>query len=82
MVVGTHQSLQFFRENTQFLENNRALFNFLYGFLHYLISITKYKKTVHKTQFYINHASHLKEIVKWFYKLRLYKGPVKFQFFT
>ena len=35
---------QFFRQNTWFLENNRALPNFLHGILHYLISITKIQK--------------------------------------
>ena len=41
MVVGARQSFQFFRQNTWFLENNRALSKFLYGILHYLISIIK-----------------------------------------
>ena len=36
-----HQSFQFFRQNAWFPENNRALSIFLYGILHYLISITK-----------------------------------------
>ena len=40
-VVGARQSFQIFRENTWFLENKRALSNFLYGILHYLISIIK-----------------------------------------
>ena len=31
MVVGTRQSFQFFRQNTWFLENDRALCKFLYG---------------------------------------------------
>ena len=30
-----------FRKNIWFLKNNRALFKFLYGILHYLISIMK-----------------------------------------
>ena len=37
IVVGA----QFFRQNTLFLKNNRALSKFLCGILHYLISITK-----------------------------------------
>ena len=41
MVVGARQSFQFFRQNTWFLENNRALSEFFYGILHYLISIIK-----------------------------------------
>ena len=41
LVVGARQSFQFFRQNTWFLENNRALFKFLCGISHYLISITK-----------------------------------------
>ena len=41
MVVGARQSFQFFRQNTWFLENNRALPKFLYGILHYIIIITK-----------------------------------------
>ena len=60
MVVGACQSFQFFGQNTWFLKNNRALSKFLYGILHYLISITKlFKKSVDKSQFYINHASYL-----------------------
>ena len=41
MVVKARQSFPFFRQNTLFLENNRALSTFLYGILHYLISVTK-----------------------------------------
>ena len=41
MVVGARQSLQFFRKNTWFFENGRALSKFLYDILHYLINITK-----------------------------------------
>ena len=56
MVVGA----QFFRQNTWFLKNNRALPKFLCGILHYLISITKLsKKSVHISQFCINHLNHL-----------------------
>ena len=40
-VVGTRQRFQIFRQNTWFLENNRALSKFLYGILHYLISTIK-----------------------------------------
>ena len=59
MVVEARQSFQFLRQNTWFLENNRALSKFLYGILYYLIIITKLlKKSVHKSQFYINDASH------------------------
>ena len=63
MEVGALQSFRFFRQNTWLLKNNRALSKFLYGILNYFISITKLKKkSVHKTQFYINHASRLKTI--------------------
>ena len=41
MVVGARQSIQFFRQKTWFLKNNRALSNFLYGVSHFLISIIK-----------------------------------------
>ena len=41
MVVGAGQSFQFFRQNTWFLKNNRALSKSLRGILHYLGSITK-----------------------------------------
>ena len=41
MVVGARQSFQIFRQNTWFLENNRALSKFLFGTLNYLISINK-----------------------------------------
>ena len=44
MVVGARQSFQIFRQNTWFLEKNTALSNFLYGILHYLISITRLNK--------------------------------------
>ena len=44
MVVGARQSLQFFREITWFLWNNRALPKFRYRILHNLISITKLQK--------------------------------------
>ena len=40
-VVGARQNVQIFRQNTCFLENNRALAKFLWGILHYLISIIK-----------------------------------------
>ena len=40
-VVGARQSFQIFRQNTWFLENNRALSKFLYGILHYFIRIIK-----------------------------------------
>ena len=40
-VLGARQSFQIFRQNDWFLENNRAFSKFLYGILHYLISITK-----------------------------------------
>ena len=41
MVVGACHCFQIFRQNTFFLEKNRALSKFLYGKLHYLISIIK-----------------------------------------
>ena len=44
MVVGARQSFHFFRHNTWFLENIRALPNFLDGILHYLISIIVLQK--------------------------------------
>ena len=51
MVVWARQSFQFFRQNTWFLENNRALSKFLFGILYYLISINQImKKSVHKSQ--------------------------------
>ena len=40
MVFLARQSFQFLRQNTLFLENNRAFSKFLYVILHYLISIT------------------------------------------
>ena len=40
-VVGARQSFQISRQNSWFLENDRALSKFLYGILHYLISIIK-----------------------------------------
>ena len=58
-VVGARHSFQIFRQNTWFLEDNRAVSKFLYGILHYLISIIKLWQD-QSIQFYINHASHLK----------------------
>ena len=40
-IVGTRQSFKIFRQNTWFLENERALPKFLLGILHYLINIIK-----------------------------------------
>ena len=37
MVVGARQIFRFFRQNTRFLENNKALSKFMYGILLYLI---------------------------------------------
>ena len=60
MVVGALESIQFFRQNTWFLENKGALYQSLHGILHYLISITRlWKKSLPDTQFYINHVKHL-----------------------
>ena len=56
MVAGA----QFNRQNTWFLKNNRALSRFLCDILHYFIGSTKLsKKSVHISQFYINHLRHL-----------------------
>ena len=52
MVVGARQSFQFFKQITWFLGNNRALPYFRYRILHKI-----FKKSVHKSQFQINHAS-------------------------
>ena len=41
MVVGARQNFQFFKQKPWFLENNRAMSEFLYGILHYLITIIK-----------------------------------------
>ena len=40
-VAGARQSFQIFRQNTWFLESNRALSKFVYWILHYLVSIFK-----------------------------------------
>ena len=40
-IVGACQSFQILRQYTWFLKNNRVLPKFLYGILHYLISIIK-----------------------------------------
>ena len=59
MVTGS-QNFEFFGSNTWFLENNRALSKFLYRILHYLISNYQViKGSVHKSQIFINNASHL-----------------------
>ena len=42
MEFGPRQNFQVFRQNTWFLENNRALSKTMYENLHYLISITKF----------------------------------------
>ena len=41
MAYGARQNFQFFRQKIWFRENNRTLSKFLYGILHYLISIIK-----------------------------------------
>ena len=54
MVAGARQNFQFFRQNTWFLENNRALSKFksdLNQILHYLINC---KNSFRKIQFYVN----------------------------
>ena len=40
-LVEAHQSFQIFKQNTWFIENNSAMSKFLFGILHYLISIIK-----------------------------------------
>ena len=40
-LYGAWENFQFFRQLTWFLENNRALSEFLFEILHYLISIIK-----------------------------------------
>ena len=40
-VVGARQSFRIFRQNTGFLESNRALSKVLYGILRYVIIIIK-----------------------------------------
>ena len=44
MVVRDRQSFQFFKQNTWFLEDNRALSKFLHGILHYQLVLPNYKK--------------------------------------
>ena len=41
VVIRAQQRFQIFRQNTKFLDKNKALSKFLYGILHYLISIIK-----------------------------------------
>ena len=43
-VTGACQSFQFFKQNTWFLEINRALPKFLYEIFYYVISITELQK--------------------------------------
>ena len=51
VVVEACQSFQFLRQNTLFLENNRALPKFLNGILHYLL-LTNYNKiSLYKSSF-------------------------------
>ena len=42
-IIGARQGYQTFRQNTWFLEDNRALSKLLYGILHYTVSIIKLK---------------------------------------
>ena len=61
--VGARQNVQFYRQNICFLKNKKTLSKFLYDILHYLISVIKSsKKSVHKSQFYINHVSQEPEL--------------------
>ena len=61
MVVKARQSFQFFRQKYLVSQKQRALGQ-IFG--QDFASLNQYyqiiKKSVHKTQFYINHASHLK----------------------
>ena len=58
--AGACQSFQIFRQNTWFLENNRALSKFLYEILHYLISITiLYKNQFIKSDFILTTRTNL-----------------------
>ena len=61
MVSADCQSFQFFGQINWFIRSNRALSKLTSRFLNFLISIIKLKKknSIHKIQFYINHASHL-----------------------
>ena len=80
MVVGTRQSFQFFRQNTCFLENNRALSKFLYWILHYLGSTTKlYKNQSIKPNFILttlatlsNYVTVQEKYTKYFFSLILF----------
>ena len=79
-LFGVRQSFQISRQNTWFLENNRILPKLLFRVLHYLSSIIKLqKKSVHKTQFYTNHASHRKNWKLGFHGSRIKKNnfPMK-----
>ena len=44
MVVGAHQTFQFFRQKNWFLNNNRALSKFLYGFCITSLVLSNYNK--------------------------------------
>ena len=71
MVVGACQIFRFSDKIPGFSKKNRALTKFLYEILHYLTSNSKLsKKSVHVSQFYINHVSHLNV---W---LVSYQGPL------
>ena len=73
MVVGARQSFQFYRQNTWFLENNRALSKFLYGTLPYLISITKlYKNQSIKPNFMLTTRATLTRAYFYLYINCLY----------
>ena len=59
------QNFQFFRQNTWFLENNRALSKVLYGVLHCLINIMKqYKNQFIKHNFILTTRATLIEVLR------------------
>ena len=64
VVVGAHQSFQFFKQITWFLRNNAALSKFRYQILYYLINQVIIK-SVGESQFYINYVSHLESFAKF-----------------
>ena len=59
MVVGARQSFQFFRQTTQFLRKIELCLNLAIGFCVLNQCYQIIKKSVRKSQIYVDHANHL-----------------------
>ena len=76
-IVGARQSFQIFRQNTWFLENNRALSKFLLAFCITSLVLSNYNKISPEKQFYFDHGGQLKQTTEIEKTLNGSKGSIK-----